>query len=207
MGVRDILAPYHVYIYTCTSYASTPYPQIPRHLMMQAHRLVGHSNVGLCGMNSSGELGAIKQMWLNKGGVATISPLKQIELILTVSYNSGSNRGLFIIHSNQGDIIVRNNNKGMPFIDLQDLEAEVALGINEDAAQDIIQAMDNADVELVQTVCGNMDGFTKRKVRDARASHEAQAMLGHPTDHKFLGMVHNNMIVSCPVTPATVTKT
>ncbi len=100
MGVRDILSPYHVYINTCASYASTLYPQILCHLMMQAHGLVGHSNVGSCGMNSSGELGAIKQMWLNKGGVATIIPLKQIKLIWPVSYNSGSNGGLFVIHSN-----------------------------------------------------------------------------------------------------------
>ncbi len=36
-------------------------------------------------MNSSGELGAIKQMWLNMGGVATIIPLKQVKLIWPVS--------------------------------------------------------------------------------------------------------------------------
>jgi hypothetical protein len=106
--------------------------------MMQAHGLVGHSNAGPWGMNSSGELGAIKQMWLNKGCVATIIPLKQIKLMLPISYNSGSYGGLFDIHSNQGDIIVGNYNKGIPFIDLRDLDAEVALGINEDAAQDII---------------------------------------------------------------------
>jgi hypothetical protein len=85
MGVCDILSPYHTYIDTCASYASTPYPQILRHLMMQEHGLVGHSNKGSCGMNSSGELGSIKQMWPNKGGVVTIIPLKQIKLIWPVS--------------------------------------------------------------------------------------------------------------------------
>jgi hypothetical protein len=63
-----------------------------------------------------------------QGGVATIIPLKQIKLIWPVSYNSGSNRGLFVIHSNQGDIAVCNNNNGMPFIDLRLLAAEVTLG-------------------------------------------------------------------------------
>ncbi len=62
-------------------------------------------------MNSSGELGAMKQLWLNKGGVATIILLKQIKLIWPVSYNSGNNGGLFVIHSNQGDIVVCNNKK------------------------------------------------------------------------------------------------
>jgi hypothetical protein len=41
-------------------------------------------------------------MWLNKGVMATIIPLKQIELIWPVSCNSGSNGGLFVIHSDQG---------------------------------------------------------------------------------------------------------
>ncbi len=77
-------------------------------------------------------------MWPNMGGMATIILLKQIKLIWPVSYNSGSNRGLFLIHSNQGDIVVCNNNKGIPFINLWDLEAEVALGIDKDAAQVII---------------------------------------------------------------------
>ncbi len=62
MGVHDILSPYHMFINTCASYASTPYPQILYHLTKQARGLVGHSNAGLCRMNSRSELGAIKQM-------------------------------------------------------------------------------------------------------------------------------------------------
>ncbi len=57
-------------------------------------------------MNETGDLGAIKQMWLNEGGVATVVPLKVLE---------------------KGDIIVKNNDKGMPYLDLRELEAEVAL--------------------------------------------------------------------------------
>jgi hypothetical protein len=65
MEVRNILSPYQVHINPCTSYASTLYPQILRHLTMQASGLVGHSNTGSCGMNSRNELGTLKQMWLN----------------------------------------------------------------------------------------------------------------------------------------------
>jgi hypothetical protein len=204
MGVRDILSPYHVYINTCASYASTPHPQILHHLMTQEQGLVGHSNAGLCRMNSSSELSTIKQMWLNKGGIATIILLTQIKLIWPVSYNSCSNGGSFVIHSDQGDIVVCNSNKSMPFINLWDLKAEVALGINEDASQDIIQAIDNADIAIVQTVRSNMNSFTKCKVNDACAARKSQAMLGHTTDCKFLGMVRNNINTSCHMTPATV---
>ncbi len=57
---------------------------------------------------------------------------------------------------------------------------------------------------FIQTVRGNMEGYTQRKVEDARAARVAQAMLGHPTDRNFLGMVRSGMIVNCPVTPNAV---
>jgi hypothetical protein len=45
-----------------------------------------------------------------------------------------------------------------------------------------------------------MEGFTKREVEEAKAAREAQAMLGHPTDREFLGMVRSHMINNCNVT-------
>ena len=73
----------------------------------------------------------------------------------------------------------------MPYLDVNELEAEVALS-------------------LVQTVRGNMEGYTKREVEKAREAREAQAMVGHPTDRDFLGMVRANMITNCPVTEKAV---
>ena len=45
-----------------------------------------------------------------------------------------------------------------------------------------------------------MEGFTKHEVKDAQKACEAQAMLGHPTDRDFVGMVRGCMISNCPVT-------
>jgi len=73
------------------------------------------------------------------------------------------NAGHFVIHTDQGNIKVQKNSKGMPFIDLDGVEGEVAL-------------------EFIQTVRGNMDGFTRREINEARAAREAQGMMGHPTD-------------------------
>ncbi len=66
-------------------------------------------------------------MWLNEGGVATIIPLKVLEKIWPVSYDSRHNGGCFVIHTNQGNIILKNNNKGMPYLNVRDMEAEVVL--------------------------------------------------------------------------------
>jgi hypothetical protein len=138
-------------------------------------------------MDTAGDLGAIKQVWLNEGGITTVVPLKILEQIWPITYTShgGMNPGKFVVRTDQGDIVVKNNGKGMPYLDLRELEAEVALS-------------------FVQTVRGNMEGYTKHEVEEARQARDAQAMVGHPTDREYLKMVRSGMIVDCPVTPTAV---
>ncbi len=49
-----------------------------------------------------------------------------------------------------------------------------------------------------------MEGYTRRKVKEASATQEAQAVLGPPKDQEFLGMLRSGMILNCPVTPTAV---
>ncbi|KAL3810038.1 hypothetical protein ACHAXA_000207 [Cyclostephanos tholiformis] len=190
-GARGMLSPDHIYIDTCASYASMPYKEILTNLQKQLRGLCGHTNSGSTVMDQAGALGAVKKVWLNEGGVASVIPLKVLEEIWPVSYHSkrGMNPGKFIIHSDAGDIVVRNNKQGMPYLSLKELEGEVALCLVQNA---------------VKTVRGQMEGFTKREVEEARAAREAQAMLGHPTDREFIGMVRSNMIANCNVTDSAI---
>jgi hypothetical protein len=55
---------------------------------------------------------------------------------------------------------------------------------------------------FIQTVRGNIEGYAQHEVEEAHATCEAQAMLGHPTNRDFLGMVCSGMIVNCPVASA-----
>ncbi len=131
-------------------------------------------------------MGALKKVWLNKGGVATILPLKELEKLWHVVYDSRRHRGTSVLHTDAGNIVLKNNNnKSMPYLDLKEFEAEAALS-------------------LVQTVRGNMEGFTKREVEEARKACGVQEILGHPTNHNFLGMVRGGMISNCLVTPTAV---
>jgi hypothetical protein len=75
----------------------------------------------------------------------------------------------------------------MPYLNLREPKAKAALS-------------------LMQTVQGNMEGFTKRKVKEACEACKAQAMLGHPTNCNFLGMVHGGMISNCPMSANTLTN-
>jgi hypothetical protein len=172
-----------------TTRTSTHYPEILSNLKKQACGLIGHINAGSCGMDSSGSLGALEQVWLNKGGVATIIPLKKLEKLCPMVYDSTRNRGAFVCRTKDGDVVLKNNGKGMPYFDLREFEAEADLSFAPEAA-----------LSFVQTVRGNMEGFTKREVEEAQKARKAQAMLGHPTDRDFLGMVRGGMISNCLVT-------
>jgi hypothetical protein len=86
---------YHLYINTSTSYASTPCHKNFGNVEVQELGLVGHSNVGLCGMDTTGDMGAIKKMWLSKGGVTAIVPLK-LKKIWPITFDSRLHDGQFV---------------------------------------------------------------------------------------------------------------
>ena len=60
-------------------------------------------------MELAGRLGAVDKMWVNEGGVATIIPLKTLEKIWRVTYDSTRHGGAFVIHTDEGNIVVKNN--------------------------------------------------------------------------------------------------
>ncbi len=191
-GTELILLPDHLYIDRCASYPSMPYAHLLDNLMRKLRSLCGHMNSGSTVMDMVGDFGAIKKKWLNKCGVASSCPLKVLKKIWPNSYHSkrGMNPGHFIIHTNEGDIVVKNNSCRMPFLNLKEVEAEAEVALC------LIQ-------DTIEAVWINMEGFTKREVEEAKATRKAQGMLGHPMDCKFLRMVHLNMISNSSITKNT----
>ena len=59
---------------------------------------------------------------------------------------------------------------------------------------------------LVQTVCKNFEGYTKRQAKQAILVRKAQAMVGHPTDDKFKHMVSSKSTTNCRVNVNDVTN-
>jgi hypothetical protein len=57
---------------------------------------------------------------------------------------------------------------------------------------------------LVQTVRGNYEGCTRREVLQAKEAHCAQAMLGNSSKKDYRGMVSNNLIANCPISPSDI---
>jgi hypothetical protein len=85
-------------------------------------------------MDYSGSLGALKQVWLNEDGETAIIPLKQLETLCPVVYNSTRNEGAFICRTTEGDVVLKNNGKGMPYLDLSEFEVEAIMSFAPKAA-------------------------------------------------------------------------
>ncbi len=73
----------------------------------------------------------------------------------------------------EGNIVMRNNSLGMPYLNIRELDGEIALCLQQDT---------------IKTIHKNMEGFTKREVDKEKAAHEAQGMIGHPTNRDFRQM-------------------
>jgi hypothetical protein len=116
-------------------------------------------------------------MWLNESGITNIVPLEIISKIWQIIYNSEGwmNASHFVIHTDQGNIKRKKNKKGMPYINLKGFDREVALN-------------------FVQMVWGNMEGFTWRKIKEAREACQAQG--------RMIGMVRANYIQNGAITNA-----
>ena len=112
--------------------------------------------------------------------MAAILPLKELEKLWHIVYDSRHHGGAFVLCTGEGNIVLKNNDKGMHYLDLKEFKAEAALS-------------------LVQTAQGNIEGFTKCGVEEAQRACKVQGMLGHPTDRDFLGLVRGGMIYNCPV--------
>jgi hypothetical protein len=180
----EILKKNHLYVDTCASYASTPYPELLDEIKKQTVGLLGHGNAGSTFMGESGKLEGLKDVWINQDGIANIVPFSVLIKICRVTFDSDEG-DQFVVHTKEGPVRLKNNEVGMPYIDLEDTSERAALC-------------------FVQTVRERYEGFTRREVQEARAAREAQAMIGHPTDREFRNMVRTNMIPNCPVTTVAI---
>ena len=104
-----------------------------------------------------------------------IIPLKQLEKLCPVVNNSMCNRGAFICRTKDSNVVLKNNKKGMLYLNLREFEAKAVLSFAPETA-----------LSFVQTMQGNMEGFTNPEIKEAQRAPEAQAMLGHPTNRKYV---------------------
>ena len=83
--------------------------------------------------------------------------------------------GYYVVHTDKSNVCFHKYEQGFPYIDL-------------DAS-----AYDAATI-LVQKVCSNYEGFTKKDIKAAKAARKLQGMIGSPSEKDYGVMVTSNMI-------------
>jgi hypothetical protein len=81
-------------------------------------------------------MGALKKVWLKEDGVATILPLKELEKLWHIVYDSRCHAGAFVLCTDAGNIVLKNNDKGMPYLDLNSLTAKSCYGGTKNSRSD-----------------------------------------------------------------------
>ena len=92
-----------------------------------------------------------------------------------------------MVHTDKGPIYFHKDEQGLPYIDLY-------------------VSIYYAVTALVQTVCRNYEGFTKKDIKAAKAARKLQGMIGSPSEKDYGGMVSSNMIKNCPVDSTNVSN-
>ena len=69
-----------------------------------------------------------------------------------------------------------------------------------------IEDLGDKGVTMLETICQNMEGFTKKQLNAAILARKAQAMVGHPPDEKFKQMVSRGNLKNCKVSVQDITN-
>ena len=122
-----------------------------------------------------------------RNGIANLMSLPQLEADgFRITYDTKTD---WVIHCPDGTKLTLERDtgvcQGFPYLDMRKHKEHVA---------------------MLQTVRDNMEGFTKREVRDAILARRTQAMVGHPSDSDFAEMVSRTVLDDCPVKPPAVSN-
>lgn len=153
-------------------------------IMKSDRTLTLHSNGGQL---ESNEVAIIKGLdtiaWFNTKAVTNIFSLKNVAKKYKVTYDS--NDAMFVVHQ---------KDHGLP-----DMHFKMhKLGLH------VFHPNPNKEFTLVETVAGNMEGFTKREVKRAYEAAKRHIRLVYPSMKDFNWIVMNGTIKYCSVTPRDV---
>ena len=135
-------------------------------------------------------------VYFDSRGIANVLSLYQLGQKIKVTYNSTDRGGVFKVFTKVGVIEFAPTVKGLHAINLHE---------NPDAAYLLVNDADLAFHSPVQTVCHNYEGFTKKQVQCATLARRIIGMIGTPTEREYQGLVHQNLLQDCPITPSAIT--
>ena len=141
-------------------------------------------NAGAIVAEEVGTFGSL-EVWNMPEGIANIFSMPELEKKYRITYDSWE--GYYIVHTERGQVRFNKDEQGLPYIDLNNSSAKAA-------------------TELIQTVRGNYEGYTKKEVLQAKEARRGQGMIGSPSESDYKAMVSSNLIRNCDISPHDVSN-
>jgi hypothetical protein len=139
-----------------------------------------HCNAGSTYSSLKGEFGTLTVKH-NPRSIANVLSLHQAKDRHRVTYHSWDCGGVFQVHTQDGIVEFKPCERGLHYLDVSDDESNIGL-------------------MLVNTVRGNLEGYTRKEIERAREARRIQGMIANPTEREFSAMVHEKLLANCPVT-------
>jgi hypothetical protein len=130
-------------------------------------------------------------------GIANIFSMNELEKRYRITCDS--RQGYYAVHTKNGEVRFCKDENRLPYIDLKDFLEDAAALLVQTGSEEVVKV-------LVQTVRENYEGYTKRKILEAKEARQAMGMIRNLSKEDFKSMVRGNMIQNCPVTPAAITN-
>jgi hypothetical protein len=155
--------------------------------------LTQHCNAGVKYTSRMGWIGPFK-MWENADGIANLISFSLCEAEgWEFAYQTGGCWVAYMPDGGRVDFLIETEGPcaGMPYLDLTRLDDHISYPVE--------------SVAMIETVQGNMEGFTLEEVNRARRARQALAMMGRPSERTLKQMVSSNVILDCDINPADLT--
>ena len=110
-------------------------------------------------------------------GIANIFFVNELEKLHCITYDSIDR--YYVVHTDKGPVYFHKDKQGLPYIDLY-------------------ASVYDAATILVQTVCNNYEGFTKKDIKAVKSARKLQGVIGSPSEKVYGGMVSSNIIKKLP---------
>ena len=156
-----------------------------------------HCNKGTLATTKEADFGDTP-VYFDARGNANILSLYHLGKKFHITYDSQDHGGVFKVLIPHGVVKFKPTEKGLHALNLREIP---------EAAYLLVNNTDPTFTTLVQTVCKNFEGFTKKQIKQATAACWLMGMIASPSERDFQGLVHLNLLKDCPITNADIVHT
>jgi hypothetical protein len=174
----DALPHHRVYLDRCSTMTASMHRQQGGHDQLQFGSIEDKSSWGLqLSMN----------VWFTPQGIANIFLMNKLEKKYHITYDSW--QGYYVMHTAQGEVRFYKYKNGLPFIDFEES--------SEEAVAMLLQAgSKEAANKLVQMVCHNYEGYTKKEIPQAKEARLLEpSRMGTYVRYPYRELHGNSMLI------------